>query len=194
MSPAVSPRQAGIPLSAAVEASFMKALQNNNPLSDVDAALFMRSIFSKAADNLSSLDKQISQLHASLNTALEQRARMQKTPDCWRVVVSPMRTLPNEILTEIFKHACRGFEVWSDHDTTPWLLCRVCTRWKDLLLGTPAVWTNFSLDARSFMSLCPLPRLKKAVSLSASLPLTFVFRADQPYEEMSETEVNDTRC
>ncbi|KAF9022598.1 hypothetical protein BDZ89DRAFT_956409 [Hymenopellis radicata] len=127
----------------------MKALRSNEPLSDVDVALFTRKIFSKAADNLSSLDDQISGLRASLDALTERRGRLQETLDHWRGVVSPMRTLPNEILTEIFMHVCRSFDVPQESDG-PWLLCRVCTRWKALLLGTPALWAIFSLDAMRY--------------------------------------------
>ncbi|KAF8885119.1 hypothetical protein CPB85DRAFT_374968 [Mucidula mucida] len=190
MSPAVSPRQAGILLPADVEASFMKALHSNDPLSDVDVALFTREIFFKAANKLSSLDEDIRRLQISLHELVERRGLLQETLNHWHGVVCPRRTIPNEILTEIFMHVCRGFDVEEENDC-PWLF----RLWKDLVLGTLALWANFSLDSLRFMtSSRTLPMLRKALSLSASSPLTFLYYAAAFYTDITKAEADDVRC
>ncbi|KAF8881730.1 hypothetical protein CPB85DRAFT_1259065 [Mucidula mucida] len=118
----------GYPTPADVEVSFMKALHSNDPLSDVDVALFTREIFSPAAKKLSSLDEDIRRLQISLDEL-------------------------------IFMRVCHGFDVLKKSE-----------------------------------SLHPLPMLRKAVSLSASSPLTFFYCADTFYPEMPKAEADDVRC
>ncbi|KZP21106.1 hypothetical protein FIBSPDRAFT_684207, partial [Athelia psychrophila] len=51
--------------------------------------------------------------------------------------VAPIRSLPNELLSEIFEWSCTPLH--HDHDF-PVTLVLVSRRWKAIALATPAIW------------------------------------------------------
>ena len=68
--------------------------------------------------------------------------------------------LPNELLIRIFKFAivyswpASIFDVWSDGeiedlDRRFWRLMRVCYRWHEVIVGTPAFWCSVRLPQKS---------------------------------------------
>ncbi|KAF9019014.1 hypothetical protein BDZ89DRAFT_932441, partial [Hymenopellis radicata] len=61
--------------------------------------------------------------------------------------ISPIRVLPQELLTTIFYYA--SFDVTDSLDCksgSPWVLGRVCGLWRDILLSTPLLWSTVVLD------------------------------------------------
>ncbi|KAJ7024275.1 hypothetical protein C8F04DRAFT_1239732 [Mycena alexandri] len=63
--------------------------------------------------------------------------------------ITPRATLPPEILGEIFiccleKDA--SYPINPDPDEPPLLLTRICRRWREVTLSTPALWNSLSLD------------------------------------------------
>ncbi|KAE9409892.1 hypothetical protein BT96DRAFT_460409 [Gymnopus androsaceus JB14] len=69
-----------------------------------------------------------------------------------RCIISPIRSLPVELLGEIFKYVCCGDIgvncMGDDDDQLPTLtLSRVCIRWYDLVTSMPVLWSSFGSRA-----------------------------------------------
>lgn len=83
---------------------------------------------------------QLERARAQLDTQAE---KLKADLHAWKQILSPMRRLPLELLSEIF------FCVLGYHDNDDpavmrslFLLCRVCSRWRALAFSTPQLWTN----------------------------------------------------
>ncbi len=58
----------------------------------------------------------------------------------------PIHSLPPEILSKIFFLAVAGpYSILEPLHDGPWLLGRVCRRWRDIAWGYPALWSSFVL-------------------------------------------------
>lgn len=51
---------------------------------------------------------------------------------------NPVNKLPPELLIVIFQMSFGGFAGWSFQKLHQ--LAKVCTRWRDIILGTPQLW------------------------------------------------------
>ncbi|KAJ7766736.1 hypothetical protein B0H16DRAFT_371824 [Mycena metata] len=72
---------------------------------------------------------------------IDKNGRIQFTP----FVPGPI--FPPEILGEIFIHCLEGADpVFPCPESAPLLLCRICRRWRDVALSTPALWSSVFLD------------------------------------------------
>ncbi|KAK0185743.1 hypothetical protein F5146DRAFT_1071317 [Armillaria mellea] len=97
---------------------------------------------------------------------------------------SPIRSLPAELLGEIFLTLCTESDLYNTSSSGATFrqsrlrLLWVCTRWRAVALSTPRIWVTLSVDctydpsegARSGVSI-----LKKWVSSSGRLPLNIHF-------------------
>ncbi|KAJ7904768.1 hypothetical protein B0H14DRAFT_618644 [Mycena olivaceomarginata] len=85
------------------------------------------------------------------------------------------RRIPPEILTEIFLYAsvCAD-DIFEPHDP-PWLLGRICTRWRVLALSIPSLWCSLMIVASRVEILLPssslVPLISAYIERSAQLPL-----------------------
>ncbi|KAJ7292591.1 hypothetical protein C8J57DRAFT_1018428, partial [Mycena rebaudengoi] len=61
-------------------------------------------------------------------------------------ILSPIRMLPNEILGEIFFILAKAARRSSVANQAPWLVTKICSRWRSVALSTPALWTMVFLD------------------------------------------------
>ncbi|KAJ7253317.1 hypothetical protein B0H12DRAFT_1116601 [Mycena haematopus] len=89
-------------------------------------------------------DPEISRLQRILADLQARRARLQWYQECCSSVISPIRRLPPEVLGIIFL-ACMGPEP----DVIP-VVGQVCRHWRDLVEGTPRLWSNISIGRTRF--------------------------------------------
>ncbi|KAK0459256.1 uncharacterized protein EV420DRAFT_310895 [Desarmillaria tabescens] len=61
--------------------------------------------------------------------------------------LAPVQRLPLELLFEIFTLAIEPFNVFTGG---PWILGRVCRRWRQVAWSCPALWASFSVPRLSF--------------------------------------------
>ncbi|KZP21096.1 hypothetical protein FIBSPDRAFT_861007 [Athelia psychrophila] len=59
-----------------------------------------------------------------------------------RALIAPIRSLPNELLSEVFEWSC-ALSPW-DHDF-PVSLALVCRHWRETAFATPAIWANITV-------------------------------------------------
>ncbi|KAJ7213119.1 hypothetical protein GGX14DRAFT_393316 [Mycena pura] len=119
------------------------------------------------------IEKAVSSLN-QLETELERtKQRVQENS----AIVSPLRSLPPEVLEEIFSFALPppGERIGRQSFTreAPWSLTQVCRRWRLIAQSFPPLWTTISIHSAgdSF----PLPALRKQISLSGNRPLLIRF-------------------
>ncbi|KAJ6526023.1 hypothetical protein B0H19DRAFT_1197658, partial [Mycena capillaripes] len=62
----------------------------------------------------------------------------------------PALSLPNELMSEIFVHFLPVYPKLppSMGLLSPYLLCHICRRWRNIALTTPALWRGISLSLR----------------------------------------------
>ncbi|KAK7012406.1 hypothetical protein R3P38DRAFT_2490250, partial [Favolaschia claudopus] len=104
---------------------------------------------------LARYDTEISRLTAELEALKEDRAGIQDFYDECSSIISPVRRLPPEILTQIFTQHDLACAVDPDETTAfcklargPLLdLSQVCARWHDIVMGTPSLWENAELES-----------------------------------------------
>ncbi|KAJ7201956.1 hypothetical protein B0H12DRAFT_1233624 [Mycena haematopus] len=111
-------------------------------------------------------DEEIAKLQSVLNKMVADRAILQNHADSYLSVSSPIRRLSNEMLLQIFEFysgsesprpACE-----IDWDGLPYTagvgsmycllqyLGQVCTRWHNLVMGTPVLWAKIQMDFLNF--------------------------------------------
>ncbi|KAJ6602247.1 hypothetical protein B0H10DRAFT_1923354 [Mycena sp. CBHHK59/15] len=97
-------------------------------------------------DDLSLLDEQIDAIQCAMNELLTRRDALREKSARYKSVVSPIRILPNEILSEIFMHCAsqdEGLCLWKSTSS-------VCKRWRHVTLYTPRLWSFLDLTASHY--------------------------------------------
>ncbi|KAJ7353260.1 hypothetical protein DFH08DRAFT_856356, partial [Mycena albidolilacea] len=103
----------------------------------------------RAADRsrIADIDAQILELERTLSSLKEEkdslRARL-------AIYTYPVLTLPNEIVSEIFVQVLPDFPRYPPPigPLSPYLLCQICRKWRDIVFSTPALWSVISLSFR----------------------------------------------
>ncbi|KAL0063829.1 hypothetical protein AAF712_009274 [Marasmius tenuissimus] len=164
--------------------------KSNDPPSPLLVYDNIRERYVEASDNLKALDSKIKKLSASMAALNEERARISKRKQIYKSILHPMRRLPLEVLTEIFrfctsgsftdlalgqKDVMRAFPGSLDTRQAPWVLGQVCLRWRLLTLSTADLWTriDISWDVKPFS-------LDRAASLAHNLALQLQRCRDRP--------------
>lgn len=96
-----------------------------------------------------------------------------------RTLISPWRRLPVEIMSEIFLFTLKSRnggnnidedEAWIDDRPGTLLLCKVCSAWRAVAIGTPALWNTLSLTA-NYVRRHPLDWVSTWLDRSRSFPV-----------------------
>lgn len=71
-----------------------------------------------------------------------------------KMLISPIKDLPNELISWIFEQYAYGSRLVSDGKTlrTPWYLGQICSRWRQVALATPNLWNSFVIRLHGFES------------------------------------------
>ena len=116
-----------------------QALHSWNALS-VDGIQDCRETMSEIQTELSRIDSEMVQVQVVLDHLASERQRLHGSLNQCRLVMAPIRRLPTEILSEIFRTLPRGPEVEASISNSPLLLTQVCSRWRDVAISTPQLW------------------------------------------------------
>ncbi|KAF9006897.1 hypothetical protein BDZ89DRAFT_919220, partial [Hymenopellis radicata] len=116
----------------------------NHPPLDEELPAF-RKIAEGTRTTLDDLDTKIFQARQLLENLLSARQRAESRLEDTKFLLHPMRSMPNELLTEIFHHCIPKTYDIRELDAlnprgAPWLLTRVCHRWRDLAINSPQLW------------------------------------------------------
>ncbi|KAF9014514.1 hypothetical protein BDZ89DRAFT_1142248 [Hymenopellis radicata] len=81
---------------------------------------------------------------------------------------SPIRQLPTEVLGIIFASACTSFQ--EDEYKTPLSISLVCSKWRDISISTPDLWTN--IYVAPYSSTCGMPVYEHFLQRCGGLPIS----------------------
>lgn len=124
----------------------LRAGQELDPERTASLCKVIPSLYSKLSD----YNAEIARLEGILGRLRHGRDELGRCLDAWESRSAPVRRLPVELLTNIFKDACRAMPISSNfpahHDVraltiTPLLLASVCSFWRSIALSTPEMWT-----------------------------------------------------
>ncbi|KAF7972899.1 hypothetical protein HWV62_12072 [Athelia sp. TMB] len=109
----------------------------------VDAA---RTIIKDIASEIAGIEQDILRMHAALSLLAAKRTALHDYAEAHKGLISPLRRLPAEILSDIFIRALPPFPCKLKSSEIPILLELVCRRWRDVVRSTPALWSRIELD------------------------------------------------
>ncbi|KAJ4466994.1 hypothetical protein J3R30DRAFT_3250423, partial [Lentinula aciculospora] len=134
-------------------------------------------LIDEAEEDLGRYNKEL----VRLRTVAAMVSNKQKTLEAYigdlRCAVSPIRRLPPEILSDIFKYVCCNYVgvncISKEKMSLPTVaLSHVCTRWRRIVESTPSLWTSITLKhATKYVSSY---WLETFLSTSRSSPLDLV--------------------
>ena len=118
---------------------FERIMCTNRALLDSETER-VREIVLETENDLTQLEDQIALLH-------RERDKLRRYVESHKVLLSPIRRLPPEILSEIFL-AC--LTPWNemltlaifDVKSLPWLLGHICSQWRAVALSSPKLWSS----------------------------------------------------
>ncbi|KAF9006866.1 hypothetical protein BDZ89DRAFT_926968, partial [Hymenopellis radicata] len=119
-------------------------LHQNHPPLDVELSEF-RKVTENTRSALEDLDSKIVQAQGLLENLLSARQQAQSRLEETKLILHPMRSIPNELLVEIFGHCIlKEYDDKApdslDPRAAPWLLTRVSRRWRELAVNFPQLW------------------------------------------------------
>ncbi|KAK0207910.1 hypothetical protein DFS33DRAFT_392173 [Desarmillaria ectypa] len=132
-------------------------LKSNTPPLEAE-----KTFFRKAKEDLplivSDLDERITQTQQLLHALMDERAQAAEDLRHAKIVLHPMRTIPDDVLREIFRYSTLTWEDMvesgrrlASYDSLdprngPWVLTQVCRNWRSVALSMPSLWNCISLD------------------------------------------------
>ncbi|KAJ7093279.1 hypothetical protein B0H15DRAFT_155235 [Mycena belliarum] len=135
-------------------------LSTNEPPTSLEASVLGEALEERRA-YIARLDNTIDELQAML---VIQRRRRRAATDRFRLgttILSVTRRIPTDILVEIFQRMVPD-EPWKRPiERTPWVLGRVCSRWRSISQSLPNIWVHLEHQ---------LPLKMLEVHLARSLP------------------------
>jgi hypothetical protein len=159
---------------------------SNRAPTEVELQLIRKSL-NETHNQISLIDTEIArlqpfqkELQSTWKTLIDQETHLSN-------LISPLRRLPPELLSEVFIHRSAKF----DSCPSPLVLSQVCRDWRKVALSTPALWSFLSLrDRRTYRDYDPIPLARIWLSrsgqtmLSISIQLLYRQTAVEPFFEL----------
>ncbi|KAK7464226.1 hypothetical protein VKT23_006392 [Stygiomarasmius scandens] len=98
--------------------------------------------------DLADYDVHISQIESFLRLVKHRKERLNHYIINCRSLLSPIRRLPEELLSEIFLWCCLSSPIciYYDPDALPLTLSAVCSSWRELVIASPSLWSNYYIS------------------------------------------------
>ncbi|KAJ7663944.1 hypothetical protein DFH06DRAFT_1128304 [Mycena polygramma] len=123
-------------------------LNSNEPPDDSESS-FIRSVISRTDARVAHLDEKIAKLWAQLEHLEKDRASLSSYRARNSAILSPLRRMPPEILSEIFLWTLPSInDVLGKLGTaaSPWMLPQISSRWRAIALTTAPLWSLIAVD------------------------------------------------
>ncbi|KAJ7177130.1 hypothetical protein C8R46DRAFT_1078213 [Mycena filopes] len=161
-------------------------LLTSNIPPDVLQARHVREELTSALTELSGLEEALERLTIITTWVKKRRDRTDELVSGFRGILSPLRTLPPEILAAIFlicSEDARASDEYSMCDVrqAPMALTHVSSRWRSVCLTTRSLWENIDICLTKFTTIPPLPYIHTLLARSGARPLHVTFVAN-PFE------------
>ncbi|KAJ7681834.1 hypothetical protein DFH06DRAFT_1159445 [Mycena polygramma] len=170
------------------ESKHHKLLNSNQPPEDSETSS-IKAVISQTVVTLTRVDDEISRLRERLGQLETERYQLEHCVLQHRAILSPLRRLPAEVLGEIFSWtlpvACERYSIAQ----SPWVLTHASQHWRDVAIGTPALWSLVDISYKQAYDprlLCPLPMLETQISRANTLKIHFT--GDEGVDPQPQTE------
>ncbi|KAJ6484208.1 hypothetical protein C8R45DRAFT_1148600 [Mycena sanguinolenta] len=148
-------------------ARFAELLVTNEAPRELELAL-IKPIAEATSARLASLDAEIARLEERVRELSAERTALSKYHAHNTRILSPVRRIPVEILSEIFLWASPSVYDVFDPEGSPWTLTHVCAKWRAIALSKPSLWSlinvDFSVSAQYPLELITI-RMERAQAL-----------------------------
>ncbi|KAK7061220.1 hypothetical protein R3P38DRAFT_2828227 [Favolaschia claudopus] len=105
--------------------------------------LHLHHLIEENVSKISSIDDKVTALREQITSLLEQRVRECATSTALRHLAAPARTLPVELLSEIFLLTLpHPPDPVSLHIRAAYRVSHVCSDWREVAIRTPRLWTG----------------------------------------------------
>ncbi|KAJ3757611.1 hypothetical protein EV360DRAFT_13474, partial [Lentinula raphanica] len=92
--------------------------------------------------NLNRCQKEINRLNELSSSLAAVQGLLERNKALIISILSPIQTLPDDILGEIFKYVCFDFHVFLNDTVPNSILSQVCYRWHNLVSSMPILWSS----------------------------------------------------
>jgi hypothetical protein len=133
-----------------IETPVPEILNTNDPPSDAQLSR-IQDYLPKQDSKIVLLNTKIAELQAALDKVTQKRDDLVESYQAHKALTSSLRRFPADILAEIFLYCCIHDGPYSYPTPlvveAPLLLCRICSRWRNIAVSTPALWCKILLSA-----------------------------------------------
>ncbi|KAJ7590454.1 hypothetical protein C8J56DRAFT_826342 [Mycena floridula] len=138
----------------------------NNPPSQSQESRF-KEMLAESVGSLKDLNDRIQAMRHDLEELVRQRARKEREVEEYKLVLHPIRRLPEEILCEIFLTFVNEDleedldDTTLDASSTIWILPQVSAHWRSIAVSFARMWSTVRLLAEDF----DIDRLPKTIRM-----------------------------
>lgn len=127
--------------------SLQHLLSTNEPPLESEAIIIRDDYLRNAEKRALDLDEKLWRISNTWKELAEQRIEVQKSIESNRAILSPIRTLPNDIIYEILLRV-PWYPNYDPLDLSepPWVLTRICSRWRSIALSMSSLWSCMTVS------------------------------------------------
>jgi hypothetical protein len=166
---------------------FSRLLCTNTVPSDAECEA-IRQFLSSLQHNFADITGEITRMHGVLRDLADQAQRLREAIDAHRALLSLARSLPEDVVREIFL-ACLsspGNAVMSSCEA-PLVLGQVCSGWRRIAFSTPHMWTSLHVVVPNLSRLRQMADAVDAwLTRSGALPLSITLAVSSACEPESD--------
>ncbi|RDB27458.1 hypothetical protein Hypma_004105 [Hypsizygus marmoreus] len=145
------------------ESRYDHLLSTNDEPREMEVAE-VRKIIAYRQSDLAQLEARIAEVQDMLHSLVERRNQEEQRLSLFRGIVSPIRRLPRDILTEIFLLTREWKPPPTAHGEihltpiaplpmrSPHVITHVCSEWRHVALSTPMLWATIMVDYEDYDS------------------------------------------
>ncbi|KAK0466622.1 hypothetical protein IW261DRAFT_1113724 [Armillaria novae-zelandiae] len=130
------------------DARIINLLQTNAPPTPIETQS-LQATLSETPDRIAELDSLIDSTTSLLRYLTNDRNQALENQANAKMILSPCRQLPNELLIDIFIRClsvCDELDSPLDPGAFHWTLSHVCRKWREVAIGMPKIWSHIRLS------------------------------------------------
>ncbi|KAJ6585369.1 hypothetical protein B0H19DRAFT_1109349 [Mycena capillaripes] len=139
-----------------VDSPFADRLYTNYAPSDAEISEICALLVDPVGE-LARVDAQIEEMEIMLSQLKEKRAMLKTPIDAHRALMSPIRRIPRDVLSEIFFSCLPSVHnALIDPAEAPLLLGRICRHWRSVSYSTPSIWSSIHIPSFNYRNIPPI--------------------------------------
>lgn len=125
--------------------TILELLETNEPPTELETSLIRKLLLEEHARR-AQLNATIAVTEESVEELIAEWESLDEQLSKYEAVLSPLRSIPTELLSLIFTFALLVPCDTLEEDPPLWTLGQVCRRWRDTLVSQPTFWAKVDLD------------------------------------------------